>query len=1207
MRQATVNGIRAALRARGFQVLDASGTRNFTARWEHATEGDWLPENFPVTEHDLIVTVTEDRVRAHADGRTITQDANRVRITVYSGRFPDATNHAGRIRKALSDYAVSYLYGPMADVYEPDGAYYTVCYTVDENYWDTVAEIMEDRTDVCARDHYTGTYWHAPHAVSPFCEGHWTRFINTPTGGIYTLDGGTSGAVRLREVSTGTQASVPYRVFRDTFTPVPENDTPTSDTAPTPYPEGTHVRILVGAHYGRTGRIVTVRPDNGYTVADDATGEVLPYAHTELDATETITQDDAGQIWHDYRESPDYRSAPTTHSEYRANRNAAVRAALVNSGIRHPSALQVANVSANVLGPDATDVERVIGLIAGSGYVPVHAVGSVWITTTDGEMILNVREGISSLHIVALRDTLSGHGWRTIPITGLSNYAYRLAQYNTAEQNTARADAPGWNLDNKLQGPVMQWVGGPNNLTRLSTLDNITRQIPHCARVGETFIVRTVGGMGMESTYVQATVNDPGIWSLSLSLREHAYPAGTRIISSAYGHEGRHGRIMSFRPTDYTEPYDVRLDGVFGTVPHAYRDLHPETDGGSDGNGPDSPETDPALMGIEPYGPDYRAALTAGMTGDDYYDSGQAEEDARTGREIEDELRGETDEPENDTPTGMTLAGNVQFGALAHAWSSDVDTAVRDAQSDAPDTITFTCGHIVASDGTLPTDATQGWCSRCGVMLPIQGRDSDASAPTGQESTGDSDTAETTRILSWDEPENAHTPRGWLHRAETVIGFYLDYGPDHYRSGHEYCQPNRKCPDCEPGSVLAVRYPDEEKSSHWFVTVAEARAWVENGPQDDAPARTESAPTTQPDDTATDGYGVPCATMGHSDRTAVTRVLITHTDDTYGIEYVCSRCARYYVDYSGKITRDYRWAVIVPDDRVTVNVGYVPGMTISVWPVENVPATDDAPARVRYGYMVEYLDDVLYAGVDIHGEPGEHPAHAAFRVASHIVAEAEHSNINGDGAKDGDCPEHGKAYTVCSAYRDVYAHAENLSMWREDWAGTHGNAWDDMGYVGHFEAIMHDNHECLIGFGKFNGITAEEMIAQYFELVGAGNDFTGPMGDARWHGYLTWAKIIGADHGTRAAQWIDIRDEKTAHKIIAGMGDDVDPEVMDAYTPRVPDGQYADDYNWRQLCRDVHLTEDDESDDGALWSAYEEGFSGAAESEVVRRAREYVS
>lgn len=104
----------------------------------------------------------------------------------------------------------------------------------------------------------------------------------------------------------------------------------------------------------------------------------------------------------------------------------------------------------------------------------------------------------------------------------------------------------------------------------------------------------------------------------------------------------------------------------------------------------------------------------------------------------------------------------------------------------------------------------------------------------------------TTTARRWDEPAGATTPRGWLHIGELVTGFYLDYGPDHYRSPHSstvgtvngprevtWCKPGAECPTCQPGNILAVRYPDGPSSpdhrSRYVETIAQARAWVETG------------------------------------------------------------------------------------------------------------------------------------------------------------------------------------------------------------------------------------------------------------------------------------------------------------------------------------------------------------------------------------------
>jgi hypothetical protein len=87
-----------------------------------------------------------------------------------------------------------------------------------------------------------------------------------------------------------------------------------------------------------------------------------------------------------------------------------------------------------------------------------------------------------------------------------------------------------------------------------------------------------------------------------------------------------------------------------------------------------------------------------------------------------------------------------------------------------------------------------------------------------------------TTIGRWDEPEQASTARGWLKSEQGIcVGFYLDYGPDHYRSGHEYCSESRPCPECQPGTVLACSYPGGPGSktvSAYCETVADARRFV---------------------------------------------------------------------------------------------------------------------------------------------------------------------------------------------------------------------------------------------------------------------------------------------------------------------------------------------------------------------------------------------
>jgi hypothetical protein len=103
----------------------------------------------------------------------------------------------------------------------------------------------------------------------------------------------------------------------------------------------------------------------------------------------------------------------------------------------------------------------------------------------------------------------------------------------------------------------------------------------------------------------------------------------------------------------------------------------------------------------------------------------------------------------------------------------------------------------------------------------------------------------TSTTVQWDEPAGCASPRGWLLAGADCVGFYLDYGPGHYRSPHSetlntingpivrvWCQPGSECRECQPGNLLAVRYPGgpgTPSASRYFETAAEARGWIETG------------------------------------------------------------------------------------------------------------------------------------------------------------------------------------------------------------------------------------------------------------------------------------------------------------------------------------------------------------------------------------------
>jgi len=364
MRNATVNGIRQALNARGLPALNAAGTRKFLGAWERATEGDWIAENFPVAEHETVVIVTEDTTRVHLDTRTVTQDGSRVRVAVYGGRLPEASNVAGKIRAALNDYAQSRAF----EGEETPGTVYTVCYSVDENYWDTVAEIMDDRTDCCIRDPWTGEYFHHPWNPWAGCcgNGHPTVYRNANTRDLYYVTGHSDAAVALTSETHGETSHIPHRVFRESFTPVSD------------------------------------------------------------DETATVASTD-GPAWHDFRETGTYRKNPTVHSEYAANRYAAVRAALINSGFPFPHATLVNGVSTRTVSMGG--IPAVLAIIASSDDIGARgSIGYVWVTLIENgaTMILHCHKELSPQRVKSIRDALACSGWDTVPYSMAGHDRYRL-------------------------------------------------------------------------------------------------------------------------------------------------------------------------------------------------------------------------------------------------------------------------------------------------------------------------------------------------------------------------------------------------------------------------------------------------------------------------------------------------------------------------------------------------------------------------------------------------------------------------------------------------------------------------------------------------------------------------------------------------------------------------------------------------------------
>ena len=79
----------------------------------------------------------------------------------------------------------------------------------------------------------------------------------------------------------------------------------------------------------------------------------------------------------------------------------------------------------------------------------------------------------------------------------------------------------------------------------------------------------------------------------------------------------------------------------------------------------------------------------------------------------------------------------------------------------------------------------------------------------------------------------ASSDRGWLFAGgeNRAIGHYLDYGANHYRSGHEYCRAECTCERSQPGHVHAVVCSKLEgigaEAWRYFETVEHAKEWIE--------------------------------------------------------------------------------------------------------------------------------------------------------------------------------------------------------------------------------------------------------------------------------------------------------------------------------------------------------------------------------------------
>lgn len=111
--------------------------------------------------------------------------------------------------------------------------------------------------------------------------------------------------------------------------------------------------------------------------------------------------------------------------------------------------------------------------------------------------------------------------------------------------------------------------------------------------------------------------------------------------------------------------------------------------------------------------------------------------------------------------------------------------------------------------------------------------------------------------------------------------------------------------------------------------------------------------------------------------------------------------------------------------------------------------------------------------------------------------------------------------------------------------------------------------------------------------------------EEQWTALKTKAEEIGAEHGKSAATWYEIPDAATAQKILTGI-DDGDPEILDTFADP-PTGEFAGDYTFKDLYRDLGIGEDDDSDDMALHNAYLDAWNTAYVSEIERACNKLIN
>jgi hypothetical protein len=129
------------------------------------------------------------------------------------------------------------------------------------------------------------------------------------------------------------------------------------------------------------------------------------------------------------------------------------------------------------------------------------------------------------------------------------------------------------------------------------------------------------------------------------------------------------------------------------------------------------------------------------------------------------------------------------------------------------------------------------------------------------------------------------------------------------------------------------------------------------------------------------------------------------------------------------------------------------------------------------------------------------------------------------------------------------------------------------------------------------GFSTDELKPGTGGKAGDMRSFSG----AEWDALTARAAVLGAEHGRNVAGWVDVDSPGAARRWLRGI-EDGDPAVLDALPGAPLSGEHVDWLTILDLYRELGVTDTDDTDDGALCTAYEDAWYAAVHEEVLRRA-----